>query len=206
MEFVGYTQTLFYASEPYNMSADQVGLTNLSPLIGVIFGMLYGGPFVDWFSVQKAKRNNGILEPEHKLWTMAIPLITNAAGLIAYGFGPYYKAHWAISVIIGQGLLGFSMAATGSLCLSYGAFDCYHKLAGESIVWILFVRNMIGMIFCFVCQPWINSGIISTTVTMCALSVAINGAVVIFLVYGKSFRKWTAEPYLKISDPNYGSI
>ena len=27
----------------------------------------------------------------------------NAAGLIAYGLGPYYGAHWAISVIIGQG-------------------------------------------------------------------------------------------------------
>lgn len=206
LSLMANTQTLFYASEPYNMSADKVGLTNLSPLIGVIFGMLYGGQFVDWFSIQKAKRNSGILEPEHKLWTMAIPLVTNAAGLIAYGFGPYYKAHWAISVIVGQGLLGFSMAATGSLCLSYGAFDCYHKLAGESVVLILFIRNMIGMIFCFVCQTWINSGIISTIVTMCALSVVINGAVIVFLAYGKTFRRWTADPYSRYSDPNYGRI
>lgn len=207
LSLMGNTQTLFYASEPYNFTADKVGLTNLAPFVGVVLGMLYGGRFVDWFSLQKAKRNFGILEPEHKLWTMIVPLLFNAAGLIAYGLGPYYGAHWAISVIIGQGFLGFAMAASGTLCLTYGAFDCYHKLAGESVVLILFIRNMFGMIFCFACQPWIdNSGVFWTTITMCVLSIVINGGFAILLVWGKTFRKWTAEPYERYSDSNYGNI
>ncbi|KAF6065080.1 Major Facilitator Superfamily protein [Candida albicans] len=180
LSLMGNTQTLFYASEPYNFTADKVGLTNLAPFV-VLF----------W----------------HKLWTMIVPLLFNAAGLIAYGLGPYYGAHWAISVIIGQGFLGFAMAASGTLCLTYGAFDCYHKLAGESVVLILFIRNMFGMIFCFACQPWIdNSGVFWTTITMCILSIVINGGFAILLVWGKTFRKWTAEPYERYSDSNYGNI
>ncbi|KAL6452153.1 hypothetical protein SBY92_001410 [Candida maltosa Xu316] len=207
LSLMGNTQTLFYASEPYNMTADKVGLTNIAAFVGVIFGMLYGGKFVDWFSLQKAKKNHGISEPEHKLWTMFVPLVTNAGGLLAYGLGPYYATHWAISVILGQGLLGFSMAATGTLCLSYGAFDTYHKLAGESVVFILFFRNMLGMIFCFVCQPWINgSGVLWTTITMCILSIVINGGFVILLIWGKTFRIWTAESYAKYSNPDYGKF
>ena len=55
LSLMGNTQTLFYASEPYNFTADKVGLTNLAPFVGVVLGMLYGGRFVDWFSLQKAK-------------------------------------------------------------------------------------------------------------------------------------------------------
>ena len=60
------------------------------------------------------------------------------------------------------------------------------KLAGESVVLILFIRNMFGMIFCFACQPWIdNSGVFWTTITMCVLSIVINGGFAILLVWGK---------------------
>ena len=40
LSLMGNTQTLFYASEPYNFTADKVGLTNLAPL-SVLFWVCY---------------------------------------------------------------------------------------------------------------------------------------------------------------------
>ncbi|CAI5755683.1 unnamed protein product [Candida verbasci] len=54
------TQTIIYSAKPYYFNADKVGLTNLSAFVGNMFGMLYGGYFVDYFTIEMAKRNNGI--------------------------------------------------------------------------------------------------------------------------------------------------
>lgn len=81
--------------------------------------MFYGGKFVDYVTIRLALKNNGILEPEFRLWTMVFPTIFNAAGLLAYGLGSYYHAHWTISVILGQGLIGFAMSSSGAICITY---------------------------------------------------------------------------------------
>lgn len=50
------TQTLIYGAEPYNFSANGIGLTNLGCLVGSILGTFYGGKFVDWLSIRLAKK------------------------------------------------------------------------------------------------------------------------------------------------------
>lgn len=94
-------------------------MTNFSALIGSIFGMFYGGDFVDYIYIFLSKRDRGVFEPEFRLWAMLIPTLFNAAGLIAYGLGAAYGTHCFISVRIGQALLGFAMASSGSICLTY---------------------------------------------------------------------------------------
>ncbi|RLV90335.1 hypothetical protein JA1_004638 [Spathaspora sp. JA1] len=192
-----------YGSKPYNYDINAIGLTNLGSFGGSVFGILYGGFFVDWSSIKLARRNHGVLEPEYRLYSMIVPTIVNAAGLLAYGLGSYYKRHWAISVIIGQGFLGFTMGSTGSICLTY-AVDCYHKMASESIVFMLVIRNMIGMIFCFVFVPWLDScGLKVTTWIMFGLSLLINGGAFVLIKWGKDFRRATADRYARQSDPEY---
>ncbi|KAI3404049.1 hypothetical protein KGF56_003208 [Candida oxycetoniae] len=198
------TQGLIYEAAPYNFSVQNVGLTNVAVFVGNCVGMFYGGQFVDWFAVKMAKRNNGILEPEHRLQTMVVPTIINAAGILAYGLGSHYGAHWAISVVIGQGFMGFAMSSSGSICLVY-AVESYSHLASESLVLMLFIRNMIGMCFTFGISPWITAqGLMGSTYVMFGLSLIINGSYLIFTVWGKSFRRWTRERYEKIRDPLYG--
>ncbi|CAI5755682.1 unnamed protein product [Candida verbasci] len=137
---------------------------------------------------------------------MILPTTLNGGGVLAYGLGAYYQSHWAISVVIGQSLLGFSMSASGTICLTY-AVDCYHKVAGESIVLILFVRNMIGMIFCFVCQPWLNNcGLMLTTWLIFLITTLINSSFILMVVSGKSFRRRTIRLYDKFSNPLFGEL
>ncbi|EGW35710.1 uncharacterized protein SPAPADRAFT_58909 [Spathaspora passalidarum NRRL Y-27907] len=206
LSLIGNSQSIIYGAAPYNFSVNGIGLTNLGAFGGCVFGMLYGGYFVDWSTIKLAQRNNGILEPEFRLYSMFVPTIINAAGLLAYGLGSAYGAHWAISVVVGQGFLGFAMGSTGSICLTY-AVDCYHKLASESIVLILFIRNMIGMAFCFAFMPWLDGcGLKLTTWLMFMLSLIINGSFLVLIKWGKSMRRWTAPRYTKFSDPKFGEL
>lgn len=203
---VANTQVLIYGSEPYNFSAGSVGLTNLGSLVGTVLGTFYGGNFVDWLSIKLAKRNKGILEPEFRLWAMVVPTIVNACGLLAYWLPCASGKSWAYSVVLGQGAMGFAMSSSGSICITY-AVDSYPKLASEGIVLMLFIRNMIGMGFSFAILPWIErNGLTVTTWLMFMLSVVINGSFIILIIFGKRLRRWTANVYEKISNPEYGEL
>jgi hypothetical protein len=61
------TASLVLSSPPYNFRASFVGLSYVSPLIGVILGSIYTGRVGKWFVLKMARRNNGIMEPEHRL-------------------------------------------------------------------------------------------------------------------------------------------
>lgn len=200
------TQSAIFSAPPYNFSINNVGLTTLGLFVGSVIGMFYGGPFVDWFAIKMAMRNNGIMEPEHRLHTMLIPTVLNAAGILAYGLGAYYGRHWAISVVLGLGLMGFAMSSSGAICLVY-AVECYEKLASESLVLILFIRNMIGMGFSFAISPWIAAqGMMKTTFTMFTLSVVVNATYLLMIWKGKAIRRWSKARYERIIVPSYGDI
>lgn len=192
------TQSQLY-TEYYNFSTSATGLSNLAGMAGSMVGMIYGGPLVDWITIKLAQRNNGILEPEFRLWAMIGPTLFNAAGILAYCLAPLNGDPWELSVIVGQGFLGFAMAAAGPICLTY-AIDCYNEAASESLVLILFIRNMIGCGFTFAIQPWLTeSGLSLTTWLMFMLSIIINGSFLIFIFWGKAIRRKTKRIYQMVA-------
>lgn len=194
LSLLSTTQSLVY-TEYYGFGTSATGLTNLAPLVGSIIGMCYGGWFVDWLSVKIARKNNGVMESEFRLWAMIVPTLLNAAGLLAYGLASVNRNPWPVSVVIGQGFLGFAMSSSGPICLTY-TIDSYPKLASDSLVLMLFTRNMIGCGFTFAIDPWINKdGLVQTTWLMFMLSVVINGGFVVFLIWGKTFRIKTRRIY-----------
>lgn len=193
------TQSQIYSDVPYNFTASMVGLTNVGAFVGSIFGMYYGGPLADKFIIHMSRKNKGVFEPEMRLWMMIVPTIINAGGLLAYGLPSYYKAHWAWSVVLGQGGIGFAMAATGAITIAYSV-DCYTKAATDCLVLMLFIRNMIGFVFTYVFQYWLDAcGLKTLTWLLFMISVVINGGFIIFLKWGKDFRKWTANHYERMS-------
>lgn len=205
LSLLATTQSEIYTTY-YNFSTSSTGLTNLAPLVGSFLGMIYGGPFVDWFSIKLAKRNKGILEPEFRLWPTIGVLVINAAGLLAYGLASVNVEPWPISVVLGQGFLGFAMSSSGPITMTY-AIECYPKLASEGLVLMLFVRNLIGCGFTWALQAWLDhNGLTVVTWLMFMLSIIINGAFVIFILWGKSFRRMTRANYYRLSDKNFGTF
>lgn len=203
LSLIASTQSEFFAAAPYNFGTAAVGDTNFSSLIGCFIGMFWGGPLSDKFVAWMARRNHGILEPEFRLWFLILPAIINSAGLLMYGLGMNAGVHWICSAGFGMGCLGFGMGSGGAIVLTY-ALDCYPKLQSEGMVMILFLRNMIGMGFTFAIQPWLDkNGVVTTTWLMFMLSVVFNMSCLIFIRWGKKWRRMTKSIYLKFSDPNF---
>lgn len=164
--------------------------------MGAIFGMLWGGPLSDWFVLRRARRNKGIMEPESRLWLLIVPAVLNSAGLLMYGLGAYRGLHWFLSAGAGTALIGFGIGSGGAICLTY-AVDCYPGIAAESMVLILFVRDVLGFGFTFAIQPWIDDiGGQAVTICMAAICLVAGLSFVIMTRWGKSFRAKTAPSYL----------
>ena len=81
------TASLVLGGPPYNFAASMVGLSYVSPLIGVAIGSFYTGVIGDMIVLWMARRNKGLLEPEHRLWLFAPSLLLVPFGLILWGVG-----------------------------------------------------------------------------------------------------------------------
>jgi hypothetical protein len=88
------TTSLILSAPPYNFSTSQVGLAYFAPLIGVALGSFYSGFIGDRLVLWLARRNNGVLESEHRLWIFTISLVLVPGNLISWGVGAAHYIHW----------------------------------------------------------------------------------------------------------------
>lgn len=77
--------SIIFSMPPYNFDASGVGYMTLGPVVGNIFGSIYGGPFSDWFVIRAAKRNGGLFEPEMRLYPLCLSSLLYAGGLVMFG-------------------------------------------------------------------------------------------------------------------------
>lgn len=85
------TASLVLGGPPYNFAASMVGLSYVSPLIGVAIGSFYTGYIGDKIVLKMARRNNGILESEHRLWLFLPSMLLIPFGLLLWGVGESYS-------------------------------------------------------------------------------------------------------------------
>lgn len=193
LSLLSITQAQFFESPPYNFSADTAGLTNFAALIGGFIGMIYAG-WTDHFQLWMTKRNNGYFEPEFRLWTLTVAGTLNTAGLLMYGLGVSYGQHWMLPVM-GIALIAFGIDACGTITMTY-AVDSYPSQTANTMVIILFIRNLLGTLFTFVFQYWLDGlGINATTGMLAAICFVANWSFIVFIIWGKKFRRWTASWY-----------
>lgn len=103
---------------PYNFDASGIGLMNLPVFIGTVLAALLYGPFSDYLIVFLSKRNNGIYEPEMRLWILLIATPFVLAGLLMFGIGLNNGLPWPV-VAVGLGLVGFGITPACSTGLTY---------------------------------------------------------------------------------------
>ena len=89
-------QATYMLYPPYNFDSIGVGLMNLAPFVGALIGFPIGGWLSDKSILWLTKRNNGIYEPEMRLW-LALPFaIFGPASILMFGLG---LAHVSFSLI-----------------------------------------------------------------------------------------------------------
>lgn len=182
------------SATPYNWSAALVGTVYVGPIIGAVFGCLWGGVIADRLAIRLARRNNGIREPEQMLWQLALAGILSCAGLITWGVGAHHGVHW-IGLVFGLGMLVFGLIVGGSIGISY-AVDCFKEIGGESMASVMVIRNTIGFGFSYAITPWYTDmGLQDCFITAGFVSLACMATFLLMIWKGKTLRRLSAKTY-----------
>ncbi|KAH6980644.1 major facilitator superfamily domain-containing protein [Ilyonectria sp. MPI-CAGE-AT-0026] len=194
---VGGSLALILSNEPYNFSANNIGLTYLSCVVGVTIGCFLSGSITDILAVRLSRKNNGIMEPEYRLWMCILALVAHPAGCLLYGVGAFYQIHW-IGVVIGIGLISVTLPMGSNLGFVY-ILDTYKEVGGEGVVSTILVRNLMGFAFGYAVIPMIeNLGLRNTFVLLAVLGTALWCTCIFMIFYGKPLRRSSAVSYWKL--------
>jgi len=117
---------------PYSWSPMINGLINIPGLLGNILGGYAGGWLVDVFCDWRARRNNGVFEPEGRLYLLALPAVITAAGCVLFGYGVERTLHW-ISLFIGYGMVSFALTAVPTITMAYVS-DCVLPVNSDALM------------------------------------------------------------------------
>ncbi|KAF2099206.1 MFS general substrate transporter [Rhizodiscina lignyota] len=182
--------------ETYGFPASMVGLTYISPLIGVAIAAFYTGIIGDRFTLKMARRNGGILESEFRLWLFAPSVILVPWALIQWGVGAAHHIHW-FGCVFAMCLIAITNTVGIQLSVSYN-IDSYRALAGDSLVTVIIVRNTMSFAIGYGITPWINNmGLQNAFITAAFVGMAQVLTVLIFIKCGKGIRERSIRRYEK---------
>lgn len=180
------------SAPPYNFSLTLIGCMYIGPLIGAGISSLWAGPFADWTALYLARRNNGIREPEHRLWPLIGSGIVGAAGLVAWGAGAHNNTHW-VGLAFGLTMLTFGAVSGGSISVAYNV-DCFKEIGGETTVSVMLIRNTFGFRFSYAITPWVTAqGLQNCFITAAVMSIVCMSTFLGIVYWGKYLRRKSAD-------------
>ncbi|PWY96567.1 sugar transporter [Aspergillus sclerotioniger CBS 115572] len=191
-------QATYMLLPPYNFSSIGVGLMNVAPIIGGLLGFPFSGYLSDRSIIWLSKKNGGIYEPEIRLWLLLPMIILGPGSILMFGLGLAYGAHWSV-LAIGYGIYGFVFSSAGGLSLSY-LMDCYQDIIGDTLVGVVFVRNVISVVVLFALTPWVDGmGLRNLHILLAVLAFCIYSLPIALLIWGKKARAATASTYREMA-------
>ncbi|KAI7202973.1 MFS general substrate transporter [Hortaea werneckii] len=182
------TASLILGGAPYNFSSSMVGLSYLSCLLGVIAAALYTGYFSDWIALKLARRNNGIFEPEHRLWGFALPTLVLPASLILWGVGAAHGVHWFGLIVA---MFGTAFCNTAGITLSVNYLvDSYHEISGDGMTTVMLIRNTMSFAIGYGITPWVEDlGYEDCFISAAFVGLAIGAVFLLMTWKGKRLRQ-----------------
>ncbi|KEQ93061.1 hypothetical protein AUEXF2481DRAFT_47679 [Aureobasidium subglaciale EXF-2481] len=189
------TISLILTSAPYHFTTSMVGLSYLSGCIGVILGGLAFGQVSDWLALKLARRNNGIMEAEHRLWPFCATMLLVPGSLLLWGIGAAHGIHW-FALIVAFGLVAFAVALSVSISVNYMV---------DTITLVMLVRNTMSFAMGYGVTPWVQGlGVQNCFITAAAVSIVTSTMAFVFLKWGEKFRECSAASYYNLVDKRAG--
>jgi MFS family permease len=203
MTFFLTTQDTFFYDEPWNYTDTGVAIMNVATLIGAVIGCIVSGILSDYHVLWLAKRNNGIMEPEYRLWLLFITLFISPLGLIMFGVGAANNWPWQV-IYVGLGFIGFGWGSIGDTAMSY-LMDAYPAIVIQGMVCVSIINNTLACIFTFVCSLWLDhSGTANTYIVLAVIDFVSIAFIIPTLYYGKTWRKRSKKLYVELVELTQG--
>lgn len=188
------TASIILGGAPYNFSSGIVGLSYLAALVGVAAGSLFTGVVSDWFALKLAKRNNGVFEPEHRLWGFAMTTVVLPASLLLWGVGAAHHVHWFGLIV---GILGTAFCNTCGITLSVNYLvDSYRDISGDGMTTMILIRNTMSFAIGYGITPWLdNLGYQNCFISAAFVGMAASSLFLLMIWKGKYFREANRVKY-----------
>lgn len=197
MSFFLTTQDTFFYDEPWGYSETGVAIMNVATLTGAVFGCYMSGIVSDKHVLWMAKRNNGVLEPEFRLYLLFITLVVSPLGLLLFGLGADHAWHPA-AVYIGLGCIGFGWGSIGDTAMSY-LMDAYPQIVIQGMVGVSIINNTLACVFTFTCSLWLDAaGTSNTYIALAVIDFVSIAFIVPTLKWGKTWRWRSAGLYREL--------
>ena len=182
-------------ASPYNWTQSNSGLI----AIGTILGYLLALPFLpasDRLAARLTKRNNGIREAEMRLGVLYPALIVAPAGLILFGMTAEKDLHW-IGYFFGVGMVQWAAYFYFTVTLAY-AVDSYTANLSEFLIIANLGKQAVSFGLGLEVLNWIlQSGYAKIICGAFTVTLFLNNvAVVMFMLFGKRIRVFTAGTWL----------
>ncbi|KAH6989000.1 major facilitator superfamily domain-containing protein [Ilyonectria sp. MPI-CAGE-AT-0026] len=136
----------------YGYSFNGVGYLYFSPIVGIMFGEVFGHYFNDFVARRYVRKHNGVFEPEARLYTIYISSIFMIVGLVLLGQALFHHLS-AAAVVMGWGLHSFGIM-TASVAVTAYVLDSYPTAPAEVSGWSNFARAIGGFGVGYFQQPW----------------------------------------------------
>lgn len=171
-----------------------VGLTYLSPIVGVCIGSFISGKLGDKLVLRLARRNKGIWESEQRMWLYLILVFVVPFSLILWGVGAAHGVHW-FGLVFAMCVTGVSVSIGAQLALSY-CIDTYKDLGADAVVSVMCIRNTMSFAIGYGVTPWVvNMGYQNAFLVAAFVGMAQVLTFLIFMKYGPALRAASADRY-----------
>jgi hypothetical protein len=202
LSFYLTTMDTFFYDEPYNYSNVGVAIMNIPCLIGAVIGCIYAGVLSDYIVLWMARKNNGIIEAEFRLYFAIITAFVGSAGLLMFGIGAERMLGRPV-LYVGLGFIGFAFGSAGDIALGYVMEGS--ELVLESMACVAMMNNTISCIFTFTCSLWLDaSGTENTYIALAVINFVVMMLAIPMIIWGKRTRIWTRKWYLEFLETRDG--
>ncbi|KAJ6111856.1 MFS transporter [Penicillium sp. IBT 18751x] len=190
-----YTFPIKITAPPYSWSETNSGLIAVASFIGYLLAL----PFTstsDRLAAYRTKRNHGIREAEMRLPALFPALLLAPAGLVVYGFTAQRDLHW-IGYFAGVVMDQFGSYFYFTFTLAY-AVDSYYANTSEMLIAMNLGKQAISFGMGSYLLDWILTRGYAVVIAgiFGGVLLANNLAVVVFVLFGKRIRRFTARSWL----------
>ena len=178
---------------PYNWSTTATGLVFLAALVGNFVGWATG-VFSDYVVLFFARRNNGVKEPEMRLYTLVFCFVYAALGYQLYGWTAQSGGSW-VGIAFGVGSMIAHQVSVCSIATAY-AMESFPGISGELVVVLAICSSCINFAISYSVQPFIEAagyGFTFLFFGLCVLASVVAGVPTI--MFGKRWRRNAAPKW-----------
>ncbi|BCS27727.1 uncharacterized protein APUU_60775A [Aspergillus puulaauensis] len=184
-----------FSAPPYFFTSSGIGYMSLGPFIGGLLGTLLAGSLNDPVIRRCSRQNNGYFEPEYRLLTSALAVLT-IPGFVGLGYAAETaQSCYLVAFLHGLGLFGimFQLISTANYAL-----DAFAEMSTETFLCSMAAKNLIIYGYSYFVNDWaVRDGPFKVMWVLNSVAAALLLTFPVAFVLGKRYRACWASSKLR---------